>query len=70
MQRIYQHKSKVIKGFSSKYNLDKLVYYELFEDIIEAIKREKKLKHFSRVDKIELIESMNHDWNDLYSTII
>jgi len=41
-----------------------------FEDIIEAIKHKKKLKHFLRVDKIELIKSMNHDWNDLYSTII
>jgi putative endonuclease len=68
--RIYQHKTKLIKGFSSKYNLDKLVYYEIFEDIKEAIYREKKLKHFLRQQKIDLIESINPQWKDLYEKIL
>ena len=68
--RIYQHKNKVIKGFSSKYNLDKLVHYEIFEDINEAIYREKKLKHFLRKEKIDLIELTNPQWQDLYEEIL
>ena len=68
--RVYQHKSKAIKGFSSKYKLDKLVYYEIFEDINEAIYREKKIKHLLRIQKIELIESLNSEWKDLYQTIM
>ena len=64
--RIYEHKHKLTKGFTSKYNLDKLVYYEIFEDISEAIYYEKKLKHFPCQKKIELIESSNSDWRDLY----
>jgi putative endonuclease len=64
--RIYQHKHKLLKGFSAKYNLDKLVYYEVFEDVLEAIAREKKLKHFPRSAKVGLIESFNPSWRDLY----
>lgn len=69
-QRILQHKTKLIKGFSSKYNLDTLVHYEIFEDINEAIYREKNLKHFSRQQKIDLIESSNSSWRDLYENLI
>ncbi len=68
--RIYQHKHKLTKGFSSKYNLDCLVYYEVFEEITEAIYREKKLKHLLRRQKIDLIEAMNPEWRDLYLEVI
>ncbi len=64
--RIWQHKSKVTKGFSSKYNLTRLVYFELFEDMYEAISREKQIKAGSRKVKIRLIESSNPEWRDLY----
>lgn len=70
VNRIYQHKNKFVKGFSYKYNLNKLVYYEIFEDITEAIKREKQLKGGSRDKKIKLVNSVNPDWNDLYEQII
>jgi putative endonuclease len=68
-KRIHQHKLREIKGFSTKYNLNKLVYYEIFEDITEAIYREKKLKHFLRSQKIKLIETLNPEWSDLYEKI-
>lgn len=64
--RIYQHKNKLTPGFTSKYNLNKLVYYEAFETVIEAIKREKQIKGGSRVNKIKLIKSMNPNFEDLY----
>ena len=64
-RRIYEHKNKLIDGFTKKYNLTKLVYYETFGDITLAIAREKQLKGWLRKKKIELIESMNPDWNDL-----
>jgi len=68
-KRIYQHKNKLLKGFSSKYNLDKIIYYEVFEDINSAIEREKKIKRFSRKKKIEMIELMNPEWTDLSDRI-
>lgn len=64
--RIYQHKNKLLDGFTKKYNVDKLVYFEQTEDVISAIAREKQLKKWSRIKKIKLIESMNPYWNDLY----
>ncbi len=70
IKRIYQHKNKLTPGFSSKYNLDKLVYYESFEDIREAIKREKQIKGGSRKDKIKLIQSTNPEFEDLYYKLI
>ncbi|MCL4428836.1 MAG: GIY-YIG nuclease family protein [Deltaproteobacteria bacterium] len=69
-KRIYEHKNKIIKGFTSNYNLNKLVYYEVFEDIVDAINREKQIKAGSRKKKIELINTFNSDWNDLYNSII
>ena len=64
-RRIMEHKSKLIKGFTSRYNLDQLVYYEVFGDVNEAIRREKFLKRQHRIYKIRLIESKNPQWLDL-----
>ena len=70
VKRIYEHKNKILKGFSSRYNLDKLVYYEIYDDINLAIAREKQIKAGSRQKKIDLINSINKDWNDLYDSIL
>ena len=70
LQRVYQHKSKVIGGFTKKYNIDKLGYYEIFDDIEQAIIREKKLKGASRRKKLDLIEINNPEWLDLYYEIM
>lgn len=64
-RRIYEQKNKLIDGFTKKYNLTKLVYYEMFGDITLAIAREKQLKGWLRKKKIELIESVNCEWNNL-----
>jgi putative endonuclease len=68
-KRIWQHKNKVTKGFSAKYNLTRLVYFELFEYIYQAISREKQIKAGSRKSKLKLIESTNPNWRDLYLDI-
>jgi len=60
-----QHKSGEIEGFSSKYHCDRLVYYESFDDVHKAIRREKQLKGWSRAKKIVLIESQNPTWENL-----
>ena len=65
VKRIFEHKEKVINGFSAKYNLDLLVYYEERWSIEEAIQREKQLKAGNRKKKLGLIESINPDWKDL-----
>ena len=70
IRRIYEHKNKLVNGFSKKYGLDKLVYFEEYITIEEAIKREKYLKGKKRKYKIELIESMNKMWNDLYDSLL
>lgn len=64
-KRTWDHKQKSVKGFTSKYNLNKLVYYEIFTNISEAIAREKQIKGGSRKKKIELIEKDNKKWRDL-----
>ena len=69
IQRVWQHKNKIVKGFTNKYNVQQLVYYEVHEDPQEAILREKRLKKWKRAWKIELIETMNPKWTDLYETI-
>jgi putative endonuclease len=69
-QRIWQHKSKVADGFTKKHDIDRLVYYELLDDMYNAISREKQLKAGNRVRKIILIEAMNPTWDDLYPNII
>ena len=66
VRRVYEHKSKLGKGFTSKYNVSKLIYYEIFLEPIVAIEREKQIKGGSRKKKITLIESMNSEWEDLY----
>ena len=70
IRRIYEHKNRLCDGFTKKYNVDKLVYYETCSDVISAIEREKQIKSGSRKKKISLIESKNVEWEDLYSTIV
>ncbi len=70
VKRIYQHKNKATDGFTKKYDVDKLGYYEIFDNIAQAITREKQIKAGSRKRKLELIESFNPDWEDLYYKII
>ena len=70
VRRIWEHKNGVHQGFTNKYHLTKLVYYEIFESIEAAITREKQLKAGSRQDKIDLIVGFNKDWNDLYEKIV
>ena len=70
VKRIYEHKSKAVDGFTKKYGVDKLGYYEVFDEIEEAIKREKIIKGGSRTKKLNLIESVNPDWKDLYNDIV
>jgi len=65
-KRVYEHKEKFVNGFTKKYNVSKLVYYEIFGDPENAILREKKIKAGSRQKKIDLINSMNKEWSDLY----
>ncbi|WP_035139461.1 GIY-YIG nuclease family protein [Fischerella sp. PCC 9605] len=65
IRRIHEHKQKLIPGFTQKYNIDRLVYYEETVDVAEAIAREKQIKGWLRAKKIALIESMNPEWNDL-----
>lgn len=65
-RRMYEHKNKLQKGFTEKYNVDKLVYFETFENIKYAIQREKNLKKWFRLWKIELIEKYNPIWRYLY----
>lgn len=69
IRRVYEHKNKILKGFTSKYNLDKLAYYEVFEDIENAIFREKQLKAGNRENKIKLIEKLNPYWKDLSESL-
>jgi len=64
-RRLIEHKTKMVKGFTSRYNVDKLVHFEIFMDIKEAIKREKRLKKWNRQWKIDLIEKSNPEWKDL-----
>ena len=70
VRRVWEHKNHLLKGFTDKYSLDKLVYYEIWQGEIEAIQREKTLKHYKREWKLNLINESNPEWNDLYPTII
>ena len=63
--RNYQHKNKLVKGFTEKYNVNKLVYYKEFGTALEAIAEEKRIKGWTRQKKIDLINSMNPQWRDL-----
>ncbi|KKS37331.1 MAG: Excinuclease ABC subunit C [Parcubacteria group bacterium GW2011_GWA2_42_14] len=65
IRRIYEHKNKLIEGFTKKYNATKLVYYEIYDSIEVAIQREKQIKDGSRKKKFFLIDSLNSEWKDL-----
>jgi putative endonuclease len=69
IKRVWEHKNKVVEGFTQKYNVDKLVYYEQYQDAENAIRREKRLKKYSRKWKLDLIEKFNPNWKDLYDDI-
>lgn len=64
-RRVYEHKHKLVEGFTKKYNIDKLVYFEVFNNVDDAIRREKQIKGWLRKKKITLIESINPQWKDL-----
>jgi len=68
-RRVWEHKEKSVSGFTKKYNLNKLVYYELCGDAYRAISREKQIKGGSRETKIRLIQDLNPSWEDLYNKI-
>jgi putative endonuclease len=68
-KRVCEHKEKIIDGFTKKYNINKIVYYEIVKDSYNAISREKQIKGGSRAKKIALIEKMNPSWNDLYDSL-
>ena len=70
IRRIYQHKSKEREGFVTRYNVTKLVYFEVHSTAIAAITREKQIKEWKRDWRIELIEKANPDWRDLYDEIV
>lgn len=67
-RRVYQHKNKLIQGFTSKYNVTDLVYFEMTYDVRSAISREKQIKAWTRAKRVELIESTNPGWQDLGET--
>ena len=69
IRRVYEHKEKLVEGFTKKYNITKLAYYEVFEEIESAISREKQIKAGSRRRKIQLINSINKEWHDLYEKL-
>lgn len=69
-KRVWEHKTNHIRGFTSKYNVKQLVYYEIYTDILEAISREKQIKKWRRSWKLSLIEKRNPQWKDLFSEIV
>ncbi|TAK78239.1 MAG: GIY-YIG nuclease family protein [Gammaproteobacteria bacterium] len=69
IRRVYEHKNKLQKGFTERYNVDRLVYYEAYSNIADAITREKQIKGWSRKKKNELINQLNPKWDDLYEEI-
>lgn len=69
VRRVFEHKNKLVEGFSCKYDVDKLGYFEEYASIADAIKREKQLKPWKREWKLELVEKFNPDWRDLYVDI-
>lgn len=69
IQRVWEHKNDLVKGFTNKYHVHMLVYFELHEDMLAAITREKQLKKWNRKWKLALIEKDNPQWNDLWDDI-
>ena len=70
LKRVYEHRNKHVRDFTSKYNVSKLVYYEEAEDVYYAISREKQIKGYVRAKKVKLIESINPEWKDLYKVLM
>jgi putative endonuclease len=70
IQRIWQHREGVVPGFTKRYGLKRLVYFEAYDDIQTAIQREKNMKHWPRTWKVRLILTSNPEWRDLYETLI
>ena len=70
IRRAWEHRNKLIQGFTKKYSVHQLVYYEQHDNMLSAIAREKQLKKWNRAWKLELIEKGNPDWNDLWSEIV
>jgi putative endonuclease len=70
VQRVYEHRGKTVAGFASRYNVDKLVFYEEAADAAAAIAREKQIKAGSRRKKVELITAMNPEWRDLFEDLL
>ena len=68
-RRTWEHREKLVDGFTKRYGLIRLVHVERHDDIRDAIQREKRIKHWSRKQKLTLIESANPDWEDLYETL-
>ena len=68
-KRVYEHKEKIVEGFTKRHGIDKLGYYEVSDSITTAIEREKQLKGGSRKNKLKLINDMNPDWTDLYNIL-
>ncbi|MBI5264134.1 MAG: GIY-YIG nuclease family protein [Bradyrhizobium sp.] len=69
IRRIFEHRSKAVSGFTSKYNITRLVWFEIYNDPVSAITREKELKKWKRAWKTKLIEKNNPNWDDLYDSI-
>jgi putative endonuclease len=70
VRRVYEHREGLAEGFTKKYNVKRLVYFEAHDTVTGAIQREKNIKHWSREWKVDLIVSMNTDWRDLYDEIV
>lgn len=69
VRRVYEHKNHLVKGFTSRYNVEKLVYVEEASDVMDAIQREKQLKGWTRAKKNALVESLNPEWEDLWYSL-
>jgi len=69
VRRVYEHRTKAVPGFTSKYNITRLVWFEIYDDPVSAISREKEFKKWKRSWKVQLIEAENPQWNDLYESI-
>ena len=69
VRRVFEHRTKAVRGFTSKYDITRLVWFEIFDDPVSAISREKELKKWKRSWKIQLIEAQNPQWDDLYESI-
>ena len=70
IKRTWEHKNNIVKGFTNRYSVHQLVWYELHETMESAIQKEKNLKNWKRAWKLELIESTNPDWQDLYNKLV